>query len=66
MLPSRPSFAIGINVFGEIWTTHKNLSSLGTSSRDQSPRFHTLRFVQGIEIRLDEHKRTVNMFQQAA
>jgi hypothetical protein len=66
MLPSRPSSTIGTNVFGEIWTTHRNLGSLGTSSRGQTPRFHTLKSVQGIEIRLDEHKRIANMFQQAA
>jgi len=32
-LPLRPSFITYTNVFGEIWTTHKNLGSLGTSSR---------------------------------
>jgi len=33
MLPSRLSFTIGTNVFGEIWTAHKSLSSSGTSFR---------------------------------
>jgi hypothetical protein len=35
-----------------------------SSSRGQTPRFHTPRFVQGIEIELDEHIRTSTMFQQ--
>jgi hypothetical protein len=61
MLPSRPSSTLGTNVFGE--TTHRSLSSLGTSCRGQTPRFHTPMFVQGIEIELDENKRTINMFQ---
>jgi hypothetical protein len=60
MLPSRPSFAIGTNVFGEIWIAHKSLGSLGTSSRGQTPRFHTPRFVQGLEVNLDEHKIVVS------
>jgi hypothetical protein len=33
MLPSKPSYAIDMNVFGEVWTTHKSLGSLGTSSK---------------------------------
>ncbi len=65
MLPSRPSSVISMNIFGEVWTTHKNLNSLGTSSRGQTPRFHTPRFVQGIEVELDEHIITSTMFQQA-
>jgi len=33
MLLLRPSFAVGMNVFGEVWTTNKSLVSSGTSSR---------------------------------
>jgi hypothetical protein len=65
MLPSRPSFVIGMNIFGEVWTTHKNLGSSGTSFRGRTPKFHTPRFVQGIEVELDEHRRASTMFQQA-
>ncbi len=36
---------IGMNVFGEVWTAHKTLNSLGTSSKGQTPRFNTLGFV---------------------
>ncbi len=64
MLSSRPSFATCMNVFGEVWTTHKNLGSSSTSSKGQTPRFHTLRFVQGMETKLDEHKKATTMFQQ--
>jgi len=46
MLPSRPSSAIGMNVFGEVWIAHKTLNSSGISSRGQIPRFNTLGFVQ--------------------
>lgn len=63
MLPLRLSYAISTNVFGEIWTTHKSLSSLGTSSKGQTFRFHTPRFEQGIEVELEEHRRAVSMFQ---
>jgi hypothetical protein len=66
MLPSKPSFAIGTNVFGGIWTTHKSLGSLGTSSRGHTPRFHTPRYVQRLEVNLDEHRRIPSMFQQVA
>ncbi len=52
-----------MNVFGEVWTTHKSLGSLGTSSKGQTPRFHTLGFVQGIETELDEHKIVATIFQ---
>jgi hypothetical protein len=62
MLPSRPSFATSMKVFGKVWTAHRSLSSLGTSSKGQTPRFHTLGFVQGIEVELDEHRRVVTMF----
>ncbi len=55
-----------MNVFGEAWTAHKSLGSLGTSSRGQTPRFHTLRSMQGIEIEQDEHRRVLIMFQQVA
>jgi hypothetical protein len=44
--------------------THE-FSSSSTSSKGQTPRFHTPRFMQGIEAKLDEHKRVVAMFQQA-
>jgi hypothetical protein len=66
MLSSKPSFTTSMNVFREAWTAHKSLGSLGTNSKGQTPRFHTLRFVQGIEAKLDEHKRTITMFQQVA
>jgi hypothetical protein len=52
-----------MNVFGKVWTTHKSLGSSSTSSRGQTPRFHTLGSVQGIKVKLDEHKRTTTMFQ---
>ncbi len=65
MLASRPSYAIGTNIFREIWTSHRSLSFLDTGSRRQTPRFHTLGFVQKPEEDLDEHKKTINMFQQA-
>jgi len=65
MLPSKPSFAIGTNVFGGIWTAHKSLGSLGTRSRGHTPRFHTPRYVQRMEVNLDEHRRIPSMFQQA-
>ncbi len=48
MLPSRPSSAIGKNIYGDIWTSHKSLGS-----------------VQGLEVKLDEHKKVANMFQYA-
>jgi hypothetical protein len=38
-----------MNVFGEVWTIHMNLDSLGTSSRVQTPRFNTLGSMQGVE-----------------
>jgi hypothetical protein len=41
-----------------------NLGSLSTSSKGQTPRFHTPRYVQRIEVELDEHIRTTTMFQQ--
>jgi hypothetical protein len=56
MLPSRPSSTIGMNVFGEVWTTHKSLGSLSVSSKGQIPRFYTLRSMQRMEVKLDEHK----------
>jgi len=62
MLPLKPSFVIGMNVFGEIWIAHKSLSSSGTKSRGQTLRFNTPGFVQGLEAKLDEHKRTTIMF----
>jgi hypothetical protein len=57
MLPSRPSFATRMNVFGEVWTTHRSLNSLSTSSRGQILRFNTPRLVQGLEAKLDEHRK---------
>ncbi len=66
MLPLRPSSATCMNVFGEIQITHRSLGSLNTSSKGQTPRFHTLRSVQRIEVKLDEHRRVTSMFQQAA
>jgi len=54
-----------MNVFGKVWITHKNLGSFGISFGGQTPRFHTPRFVQGIEVELDERKRASTMFQQA-
>jgi hypothetical protein len=44
---SKPSSTTCMNLFGKIWTTHKSLGSLGTSSKGQTPKFHTLGFVQG-------------------
>ncbi len=63
MLPSNPSFAIGTNIFREIWTTHRSLGFLGISSRGQTPRFHTPKSIQGLEANLDEHRRIDTMFQ---
>ncbi len=62
MLPSRPSSAIGTNIFREIWTAHRSLGSLSISYKGQTPRFHTPKFVQGLEVDLDEHKRVATMF----
>jgi hypothetical protein len=66
MLPSRPSSTIGTNTFGEIWTSHKSLGSLSTSFRGQTPRFHTQGSMQGLEVYLDEHRKTISMFQHVA
>ncbi len=63
MLPSRPSFAIGTNIFKEIWTAHRSLGSLSISSKRQTLRFHTPKFVQGLEVDLDEHRKVAIMFQ---
>jgi hypothetical protein len=30
-----------MNVFGEVWTAHRSLSSLGTNSKGQTLRFYT-------------------------
>jgi hypothetical protein len=49
MLPSRRCYATCMNVFGEVWIAHISLGSLGTSSKGQTPSFHTPGFVQGIE-----------------
>jgi hypothetical protein len=48
-----------------IWTSHKTLKSSYTSSKGQLPRFHTPRFVQGLDSKLDDHRRTTNMFRHA-
>ncbi len=64
MLPSKTSSTTCMNVFGEIQLAHSNLSSSRTSSRGQTPRFHTLGFVQGMEVNLDEHRKAATMFQQ--
>ncbi len=52
-------------MFGEIWTAHRSLGFSSISSKGQTPRFHTLGSVQGLEAYLDEHKITASMFQQA-
>ncbi len=62
MLPSRPSFATIMNVFGEVWTAQRSLNSSGTSSKGQTPSFNAPRFVQGVEVELDEGRRTTIMF----
>ncbi len=65
MLLSRPSSATGTNVFGKMQIAHKSLGSSRTNSKGQTPSFHTPRSKQGIEVELDEHKRTASMFQEA-
>jgi hypothetical protein len=45
MLPSRLSSTIETHIFGNIWTSHKSLGFLYTSSKGQTPKFHTPRFV---------------------
>jgi hypothetical protein len=63
MLPLRPSFETSMNVFKEVWTTHRSLGSSCISSRGQIPRFHTSTFMQGMEAKLDEHRKAATMFQ---
>jgi hypothetical protein len=63
MLPSRPSSTTSMNVFGKVWIAHKSLSSSCSSSRGQIPKSNTPRFVQGLEVELDEHRRVATMFQ---
>jgi hypothetical protein len=63
MLPSRLGSIIGTNIFGDIWTSYKSLKYSYTSSKGQTPRFHTPRYVQGLEAELDEHRIIVSMFQ---
>jgi hypothetical protein len=63
MLHSRLSYATSTNVFGEIWTAHRDLGSSSISSKGQTPRFHTLGSVKGLEANLDEHRRATSMFQ---
>ncbi len=55
MLPSKPSF-------GEVWITHKSLGSSSINSKIQTPMFHTLGSMQGIEVKLDEHKELLLCF----
>jgi hypothetical protein len=62
MLPSSPSSTTRMNVFGEVWTTQRSLNSSSTSSKGPTPRFNTLGFVQRVEAKLDEGKRTTIMF----
>jgi hypothetical protein len=50
-------------MFGEIWIAHKSLGSSSISSKGQTPRFHTLGSMQGLEVDLDEHKIVASMFQ---
>jgi hypothetical protein len=64
MLPSKLSPITRTNIFGKIWPTHKSWSSLSTSSKGQTLRFHTLKSIQGLEIDLDEDRRVPTMFQQ--
>jgi hypothetical protein len=49
MLPSRPSSATIMNVFGEVWIIHNNLDKSSTSSKGQTPSFNTPWSVQGVE-----------------
>jgi hypothetical protein len=65
MLPLRPNSIIRINIFGDIWTSQKSLGSSNISSTGQTPKFHTPRFIQGLEVNLDEHRKIISMFQQA-
>ncbi len=65
MLPSRPNSIIETNIFGDIWTPKKSVRSSYISSKGQIPGFHALGFVQGLEVELDEHRKTTSMFQQA-
>jgi hypothetical protein len=64
MLPLKPSFVTCMNVFGKIWITHRILGSLGISSKGWTPKFNTPRSMQGVEAKLDEHRRATTMFQQ--
>lgn len=52
-----------MNAFREVWTTHRSLGSSSTSSKGQTPRFHTPWSMQGMEEKLDEHRITITMFQ---
>jgi hypothetical protein len=49
MLSLRPNSTIRTNIFGDIWTSQKSIGSSNTSSTRQTPRFHTTRFIQGLE-----------------
>jgi hypothetical protein len=45
MLPSRPSSFIRINLFVEIYISHKNLGFSTTRPKGQTLKFHTPEFV---------------------
>jgi hypothetical protein len=64
MLPLTPSFVTCMNVLGEVSIAHRSLSSSSISSRGQTPKFNTTGSVQGVEAKLDEHRRATTMFQQ--
>ncbi len=63
MLPLKPNSTIKTNIFGDIWTSQKTVGSSNTNSMKQTPRFHTPRFIQGLEANLDEHRKVTSMFQ---
>ncbi len=67
MLPSRPNSAIETNIFGDIWTSHKSLGSSYIGYRGQTLSwFHTLGSLQGLEVKLDECRKTTSMCQHVA
>jgi hypothetical protein len=63
VLPSRLNSTTRTYIFGKFWITHKSVSSSCINSKGQTPRFHTLEFVQGLETYLNEHRRITTMFQ---
>jgi len=52
MLPLRPSSTTSMNIFGEVWIAHENLSSSSISYRGQTIRFNTPRFVPRAKSRI--------------